>query len=167
MEFALSDSKRLTHIDPETGEARMVDVGAKAETERLARARARVRMSLATWSAIRDKRVAKGDVVAVARLAGIGAAKRTADLIPLCHPLRLTGIEVEVRSDEPCLVEIETCVRARDRTGVEMEALTAASVAALAIYDMCKALERTITIEEICLVEKSGGVSGHFQRDQG
>ncbi len=156
--------ERLTHIDPETGAARMVDVGGKAETERVAKARARVRLETSTWEAVRAGDVKKGDVLGVARIAGIQAAKRTAELIPLCHPLRLTSTKVEVSAERPGLVEIEATVKAFDRTGVEMEALTAASVAALTVYDMCKALERGIVIEEVCLLEKDGGKSGPFKR---
>ncbi len=154
----------LTHFDAE-GAPRMVDVTPKAETEREARARARVRMRAETRRLIDQGGVAKGDVLGVARLAGIMATKRTHELIPLCHPLRLTGVDVRLatadaeRPDEG-LVEVEAVVRARDRTGVEMEALTAASVAALTVYDMVKAVDRWMTIERLELLEKHGGKSG-------
>lgn len=152
----------LTHFDPE-GNARMVDVGEKAETERVATARASVRMQPATLKLIQDKAVAKGDVLAVAQLAGIMAAKRTPDLIPLCHPLALTSVQVLLRCElATSSVEIEATCRLRGKTGVEMEALTAASVAALTVYDMCKSADRGMTISEVRLVHKSGGKSGTF-----
>jgi cyclic pyranopterin phosphate synthase len=138
----------------------MVEVGAKAESERLARARATVRMSPATLERVLAGQVPKGDALAVARIAGIMAAKRTWELIPLCHPLALTGVEVDLRASGPGTVEIEACVRCRGPTGVEMEALTAVSVAALALYDMLKALEKGIEIGPVRLVEKRGGRSG-------
>jgi cyclic pyranopterin phosphate synthase len=143
----------------------MVDVSAKQETVREAIARATVRMTPATRRAVRLGNAPKGDVLGVARAAGILAAKRTSDLIPLCHPLRLTGIDVAF-SDEPRrgVLTIETRVRTVDKTGVEMEALTAASVAALTVYDMVKALEKGVTIARIQLVKKSGGKSGPWQR---
>jgi len=156
-------SPELTHFDPK-GDPRMVDVSAKPETERLARARATVRMREETRQLILSGRVKKGDVLAVARLAGIQAAKKTPDLIPLCHPLRLTGVDVKVEASEPGLVRIESTVRAFDRTGVEMEALVAASVAALTVYDMVKSADRWVSIEGVELVEKSGGKSGHLVR---
>lgn len=151
----------LTHLN-EAGEARMVDVGAKGETGREARAAATVRMRPETLAALLEGRVPKGDAGAVARLAGIMAAKRTSELIPLCHPLALTGVEVEVHPAGPDSVEITATVRTRGRTGVEMEALTAVSVAALALYDMLKALEKGIVIGPVRLLEKSGGRSGHW-----
>lgn len=138
----------------------MVEVGAKAESERLARARATVRMSPATLERVLAGQVPKGDALAVARIAGIMAAKRTWELIPLCHPLALTGVEVDLRASGPGTVEIEACVRCRGPTGVEMEALTAVSVAALALYDMLKALEKGIEIGPVRLMEKRGGRSG-------
>jgi cyclic pyranopterin phosphate synthase len=143
----------------------MVDVTAKAETAREARARVTLRMRPATLAAIRAGTVAKGDVLAVARLAGIMAAKRTAELIPLCHPLRLTGVDVAFRLDagRPA-VHVETAVRTVDKTGVEMEALTAAAGAALALYDMVKAIDRGLVVTDLCLVEKRGGRSGHWVR---
>jgi cyclic pyranopterin monophosphate synthase len=153
----------LTHFDPE-GNARMVDVGDKADTERMATARASVRMQAETLRLIQDKAVAKGDVLAVAQLAGIMAAKRTPDLIPLCHPLALTSVKVTLRC-EPATssVEIEAICRLRGKTGVEMEALTAASVAALTVYDMCKSADRGMVIGEVRLVHKSGGKSGTYE----
>lgn len=161
----MAEGSELTHFD-EHGAPRMVDVSAKGETSREARARATVRMKEETRRLIVENKVAKGDVLQVARIAGIQAVKRTAELIPLCHPLRITGVDVTLRSDTPGQVEIETTVRAFDRTGVEMEALTAASVAALTVYDMCKAVDRWMTIERVELMEKSGGKSGHVQRDE-
>ena len=153
----------LTHFDPE-GNARMVDVGDKAETERVATARASVRMKPETLRLIQDKAVAKGDVLAVAQLAGIMAAKRTPDLIPLCHPLALTSVRVTLRCEpSSASVEIEATCRLRGKTGVEMEALTAASVAALTVYDMCKSADRGMVIGEVRLVHKSGGKSGTYE----
>ena len=146
-------SRKLTHFD-DSGNAHMVDVGAKGETERVAVARASVTMQPATLKLIRDKKAAKGDVLAVAQLAGIMAAKKTPELIPLCHPLTLD----EVRN----AVDIEATCKLKGRTGVEMEALTAASVAALTVYDMCKSVDRGMVISEVKLVHKSGGKSGTF-----
>ncbi len=152
----------LTHLDPE-GQARMVDVTAKAKTAREARARAVLRMRPETLSAIKAGQVAKGDVLGVARVAGIMAAKRTAELIPLCHPLSLTGIDVQFEFDEQeSAVLIEARVRTVDKTGVEMEALTAAAVAGLTIYDMAKAMDRGMVLSEVSLLEKAGGRSGHW-----
>ncbi|HET6576286.1 MAG TPA: cyclic pyranopterin monophosphate synthase MoaC [Fimbriiglobus sp.] len=153
----------LSHFD-ESGASRMVDVGAKPETHRVARASALVRMQPATLALIRDKGVAKGDVREVARLAGIMAAKRTAELIPLCHPLPLTSVDVSFAFDGDCVLRVEATARVFGRTGVEMEALTAVSVAALTVYDMCKAADREMTVERVRLEEKSGGKSGHFRR---
>lgn len=153
---------RLTHLD-EQGRARMVDVSGKEATVREATARARVLLAPATLALVRDGALGKGDVLTVAQLAGIQAAKRTAELIPLCHPLALTHAEVSLRLDEVASsVEIETTCRTRGETGVEMEALTAATVAALAVYDMCKAVERGIRIADVRLVRKSGGRSGEW-----
>ncbi|HET7009709.1 MAG TPA: cyclic pyranopterin monophosphate synthase MoaC [Anaerolineales bacterium] len=150
----------ITHLD-EAGRARMVDVGGKAESERWAVARARVLMSDDTLRAARRGDLKKGDVRSVAELAGVMAAKRTAELIPLCHPLPLTDIQVEVRLvDDPPGAEIQATVRTIGRTGVEMEALTAVTVAALTVYDMVKALERGVRITDVRLVEKHGGRSG-------
>jgi cyclic pyranopterin phosphate synthase len=152
----------LTHFD-EAGRAAMVDVAGKAETERLAVARGRVVMQPATLALIAEGRAGKGDVLGVARLAGIMAAKRTADLIPLCHPLMLTKVSVDLTVAGPDAVEIEAQVRVTDRTGVEMEALTAVTVAALTVYDMVKAVDRGMRIEEVRLVLKEGGKSGRFE----
>ena len=144
----------------------MVDVSGKVETAREATARGRVVLRPETLALIVEGRVPKGDVLAVARVAGIMAAKRTPDLIPLCHPLELSGVEVELRPDAAAsAIEIEATVRTTGRTGVEMEALTAVSAAALTVYDMCKAVERTIRIEAIRLVAKSGGRSGDFRAE--
>jgi cyclic pyranopterin phosphate synthase len=152
----------LTHLDSE-GHARMVDVGAKAETQREAIARGAVLMQPETLRLIVAGNVPKGDVLAVARIAGIMAAKRTAELIPLCHPLLLTHIAVELWPDpDGGAVQIEATVRTTGKTGVEMEALTAVSVAALAIYDMCKAVDRGMRISEIRLAQKRGGRSGEI-----
>ena len=155
----------FTHLD-EDGRARMDDVGAKEVTAREATATASVTMSPATLKRIREGGVAKGDVLAVARLAGIMAAKRVPDLIPLCHPLALTAVEVALDCDEARhAVDIRATCRVSARTGVEMEALTAASVAALTVYDMCKAMDRAMVIGEVRLVYKSGGKSGTFRAD--
>ncbi len=152
---------RLTHIDS-AGRARMVDVGEKPPTERVARARARVRMSSATARAVEAGAGPKGEVLAVARLAGVQAAKQTGQLIPLAHPLMLTFVDVSASVDEAQgLVELLSEVRTIGRTGVEMEAMTAVSVAALTIYDMVKGLERGIVLEEIVLIEKRGGRSDY------
>jgi cyclic pyranopterin phosphate synthase len=154
----------LSHFD-ESGASRMVDVGAKPETNRTARASAVVRMRPETLQLVRDKGLAKGDVLEVARLAGIMAAKKTADLIPLCHPLPLTSVKLDFTFPAADAVRIEATVTVFARTGVEMEALTAVSVAALTVYDMCKAADRGMTIEAVRLEEKDGGKSGHFVRD--
>jgi len=154
----------LSHFD-EQGRSRMVDTSGKAETLREARASGLVRLAPATAILIRDRALAKGDVLEVARLAGIMAAKRTGDLIPLCHPLPITSAQLEFSFPAEDLLRIEATVRVVGRTGVEMEALTAVSVAALTIYDMCKSVDRVMTIEQIRLEEKSGGRSGTFRRD--
>ena len=152
----------LTHFD-ERGNARMVDVGAKDVTERVATARASVIMKPATLKLIRDKKASKGDVLTVAQLAGIMAAKKTPDLIPLCHPLALSSVDVTLSLDaKRNAVDIQATCRLKGRTGVEMEALTAASVAALTVYDMCKAVDRGMVISEVKLLHKSGGKSGTF-----
>jgi len=153
---------KLTHFD-DAGAAHMVDVGAKPETERVGIASATVTMLPATAKAVKAGVVGKGDVLGVARLAGIQAAKRTADWIPLCHPLRLTGVELELRV-EGAAVKITATVRAFDRSGVEMEALTAVSAAALTVYDMCKAIDRGMVIGDLRLDEKRGGKSGTWKR---
>src|SRR3954471_2132885 len=149
----------LTHFDA-TGASRMVDVGGKPETLRTARASGTIRMAPATLVRIRDRSLAKGDVLEVARLAGIMAAKRTSDLIPLCHPLPLNSVTVELAPQGDDRLRIEAQVQTVGRTGVEMEALTAVSVAALTVYDMVKAIDRGMTIESIRLEEKTGGQSG-------
>jgi len=154
---------RLTHFDAE-GKAAMVDVSAKAETERVATARGSVLMQPATLTLIAAGEMKKGDVLAVARLAGIMAAKRTAELIPLCHPLALTSVSVDLSIDRGRnAVDIEASCKLVGRTGVEMEALTAVSVAALTVYDMCKAVDRGMTITDIRLTRKSGGKSGSYE----
>ena len=155
----------LTHLDS-GGRARMVDIADKPSTERQAVARAVVRVSRATAQAVLEGNAPKGDVIGVARIAGIQAAKRTADLIPLCHPLALSFVGVEGSIDSKA-GEIELIARARTSgpTGVEMEALTAASVAALTVYDMIKGLERGAEIASVALIEKSGGRSGDWRRD--
>lgn len=154
----------LTHLDAE-GRARMVDVGDKPATPRECVARAVVRMAPATLAAIAEGRTPKGDVLAVARIAGVQAAKRTADWIPLAHPLALDVVEVELRLDAAAsCVHVEARVRAQARTGVEMEALVAASAAGLALYDMCKAIDRGMTLDAVRLVSKRGGKSGEWRR---
>jgi cyclic pyranopterin phosphate synthase len=155
---------QLTHFD-EHGASRMVDVGEKPITRRVARASGLVRMLPHTLTAILERAVSKGDVREVARLAGIMAAKRTAELIPLCHPLSVESIGLELEPDGDDVLRIEAAVEIHGKTGVEMEALTAVSVAALTIYDMCKSIDRGMTIERIQLESKSGGKSGDFARD--
>ncbi len=155
---------KLTHFDA-AGKAAMVDVGAKAETAREATARCRVMMQPSTLALIRQGDAKKGDVLGVARLAGLMAAKRTADLIPLCHPLPITSVSVDLSADGEDYVEIAATVRTTGRTGVEMEALTAASVAALTVYDMVKAVDRGMRIEALRVVAKSGGKSGDFTQE--
>ncbi|MGB4704876.1 MAG: cyclic pyranopterin monophosphate synthase MoaC [Candidatus Saccharicenans sp.] len=146
---------------------RMIDVAGKAETLRTAEARGEVRMSSAVLQLILENRLPKGDVLAAARLAGIQAAKKTSELIPLCHPLRITSVEVELRPvKSKRLVEIRSIVKAVDRTGVEMEALTAVAVACLTVYDMCKAFDRKMVIGDIHLLSKTGGKSGDFRWNQ-
>lgn len=152
----------LSHFD-ESGAGRMVDVTAKADTERRAVAGGQVRMLPETVRLIRDKALAKGDVLEVARLAGIMAAKRTADLIPLCHPLPLTGVKLDFDFPDDATVGIQCEVKTCGKTGVEMEALTAVSVAGLTIYDMAKAVDRGMMIGEIRLLEKAGGKSGPWK----
>ena len=154
----------LSHFD-EHGASRMVDTSAKAETARLARATARVRMAVETLRLIRSRELAKGDVLEVARLAGIMAAKKTADLIPLCHPLPLTSVTVEFTFPAEDALGVAATAAVFARTGVEMEALTAVSVAALTVYDMCKAVDRGMTIEAVRLDAKSGGRSGDYRRE--
>jgi cyclic pyranopterin phosphate synthase len=161
----MSDAKKLSHID-ESGSAQMVDVGSKDVTERVAIAKGQVLMRPETLQLIRDGGFEKGDVLGVARLAGVMAAKRTSELIPLCHPIPLTQITVELNelaSGEG--IEITAIARAAWKTGVEMEALTAATVAGLTVYDMCKAVDRGMRIEAVRVVEKSGGKSGDFSAE--
>jgi cyclic pyranopterin phosphate synthase len=155
----------LSHFD-EDGGSRMVDVGAKDITVRLARASGRVAMNPSTQLLVRDHKLAKGDVLEVARLAGIMAAKHTSDLIPLCHQLALDGVHVEFDFPDLQHIGIQATARASARTGVEMEALTAVLVAALTIYDMCKAVDRGMVIEAVQLEEKFGGESGYYKREQ-
>ena len=157
----------LSHLD-ETGRAQMVDVGAKPDSERVAIARGRITMQPQTLDLIQSGTMKKGDVLTVAQIAGIQAAKRTHELIPLCHPLLLTHIAVELtpgRAGETAWIEIEATVRTRGKTGVEMEALTAVSVAALTVYDMGKAVDRAMRIGDIRLMHKSGGKSGVWNRE--
>ena len=155
----------LSHFD-EQGASRMVDVGAKEITFRMARAESFVQMQPETLVRIRDRKFAKGDVFEVARLAGIMATKRTADLIPLCHPLGIDGVDLEISAVNDFTVRIEATVRVHGRTGVEMEALTATTVAGLTIYDMCKSVDRSMTIGPTRLLEKLGGKSGHFLAEE-
>jgi len=156
-------SQDLTHFDSQ-GNAHMVDVGVKDETHRVARASGSIRMLPATLELIRSGSAKKGDVLGVARIAAIQAAKRTSDLIPLCHPLALTKVSVEfsLRDSPEPTVTIEVIAETVGRTGVEMEALTAVSIGLLTVYDMCKAVDRGMTVSDLKLVEKSGGKSGHF-----
>lgn len=153
---------RLTHLNPK-GEAHIVDIGDKAATKRRAIARARLEAKPATVEAIIGSTLKKGDALAVARVAGIMAAKKTSDLIPLCHPIALTGVSVEIEADGASLL-ITASAETTGQTGVEMEALTAASVAALTLYDMAKGIDREMTISSVQLIEKTGGKSGDFKR---
>ena len=153
----------FTHFDA-TGASRMVDVGSKESTSRMARASGRLTLEPATLARIRERKVSKGDVLEVARLAGIMAAKRTDELIPLCHTLPLDAVAIDFGFPDSHTLAIDATARVTGRTGVEMEALVAVSVAALTVYDMCKSVDRSITIGEIRLEEKSGGKSGHFLR---
>jgi cyclic pyranopterin phosphate synthase len=158
---------KLTHV-AESGEAQMVDVSAKADTNRMARATGLIRMKPETLEAIEKAQVKKGDVIGVARIAGIMAAKKTSELIPLCHPLALTDVQISLEPDAALPgLRCEASVRTIGKTGVEMEALTAVSVALLTVYDMAKALDRGMTISDISLAEKSGGVRGDFSRLDG
>ncbi len=155
----------LTHLDKE-GHARMVDVTEKPLTHREAVAFGSVYMRPETLRLIRDKKVSKGDVICVARVAGIMAAKKTAELIPMCHPLNITSVDIDFKlNDAKNRIDIEACVRIVGRTGVEMEAMTAVSTAALTIYDMCKSADRAMVISDIMLMKKRGGKSGEFKRD--
>ena len=155
----------FTHID-EKGRVRMVDVSEKSPTIREAIAQGIVSMQPETFDKIQNQSVKKGNVLETARIAGIMGAKKTADLIPMCHPLNITHVQVDFYPDVSShTIRIEASARIKDQTGVEMEALTAVSIAALTIYDMCKSYDREITIKDICLLHKSGGKSGNFQRD--
>lgn len=152
----------FTHLD-EQGRARMVDVTAKQPSHRKAKARGRITMAPDTAAALADGTLEKGDALAVARVAGIHGAKKTSELVPLCHPLMLGSVAVDFRLGAD-FVEVEATVETFERTGVEMEALVACSVAALAIYDMCKARDKEMVVDDICLVEKTGGKSGDYKR---
>ncbi len=154
----------LTHLDAR-GRARMVDVSGKEATVRTATARCTVRMLASTMRLLRTGKTPKGDVLAVARIAGIQAAKRTPSLIPMCHHVQITGVQIALTAVSKTELAIEAVVRAADRTGVEMEALTAASVAALTVYDMLKAVDRAMVIGDLALYEKTGGKSGDFKRE--
>src|ERR1700678_1468988 len=156
----------LTHFD-DSGASRMVDVAAKEVTLRTARASGRIKLEPSTLALVMDRRLAKGDVLEVARLAGIMAAKRTGELIPLCHPLGLDSVEIALLPVEPDEIQIEAIVKVNGRTGVEMEALTAVSVAALTVYDMCKSIDRGMVIAQIQLEEKTGGRRGNYRRGGG
>lgn len=153
----------LTHLN-ERGEAHIVDIGDKASTKRRAVAQARVIAQSATITAIMGGRLKKGDALAVARIAGIMAAKKTAELIPLCHPIPLTKVSVDISAEGDTAIRIEATAETTGQTGVEMEALVAASTAALTLYDMAKAIDRAMVVTDICLLEKSGGKSGDFTR---
>lgn len=155
----------LTHFNA-AGEAHMVDVGAKDATHRIAIAEGRIRMQPGTLARIRTGGHRKGDVLGIARIAGIMAAKRTADLVPLCHPLALTRVDIDLATeDEPPGIRCRATVETHGRTGVEMEALTAVQIALLTLYDMCKAVDRGMVMQDIRLLEKTGGKSGHWRRD--
>lgn len=161
----MSADNPLTHFDAQ-GQAHMVDVGDKAHTARVARAAGSITMLPATFALVRDGNAKKGDVLGVARIAGIQASKRTSDLIPLCHPIALTKVSVDFSLDETNnRVDCEVTARTTGQTGVEMEALTAVSVALLTVYDMCKAVDRGMRIDGIRLLEKAGGKSGHWTAD--
>ncbi|MEF3304510.1 cyclic pyranopterin monophosphate synthase MoaC [Paenibacillus sp. GYB003] len=161
----MTDSSGLTHFNGE-GRARMVDVSGKAETNRTATARTTVTMRPATLDVIKQGKAGKGDVLAVAQVAGIMAAKKTSDWIPMCHPLPLTGIDIRFSDNGANELVIEATVKTRGQTGVEMEALTAVSAAALTVYDMCKALEKEMSIGPTVLLAKTGGKSGDFSRSE-
>jgi cyclic pyranopterin phosphate synthase len=157
---------KLSHLD-EQGRAKMVDVSDKDITSRIAVARGTIHMRTETLALILDDKIEKGDVFSVARVAGIMAAKKTSDLIPMCHPLNITSVEIDLKpAENPARVEIEASVRVSGKTGVEMEAMTAVSVAGLTIYDMCKAVDREMSIGEVRLVKKSGGKSGTFLKKE-
>ncbi|MBN2910010.1 cyclic pyranopterin monophosphate synthase MoaC [Polycladomyces sp. WAk] len=155
--------EKLTHFN-EQGRAKMVDVSGKPVTRRVAVARARVCMKPETLSRIRQGNMEKGDVLAVAQVAGIMAAKKTSELIPMCHPIPLRGVDLRFSEEGDSVLVIEAEVKTDSVTGVEMEALTAVSIAALTVYDMCKAIDKEITVEQTCLIRKTGGKSGDFIR---
>ncbi len=155
------NNAKLTHID-ENGASQMVDVSEKDVTERIAVAHARVTMKSETFSLIMDKKIAKGDVLGVARVAGIMAAKKTSELIPMCHPLNLNSVKINYEDNNQDSIEITSEVKVSGKTGVEMEALTAVSICALTIYDMCKSADRSMIISDVYLLKKSGGKSGNF-----
>ena len=159
----MATGNKLTHLDAE-GRARMVDVGDKPTSHRTARAEARLMATPETLELVRSGNAKKGDVITVAEIAGVMGGKRTSDLIPLCHPLSLSKINVKIEIEEACL-RVTTETRTQGQTGVEMEALTAAGVAALTLYDMLKAVDKSMTIEGLRLLEKTGGVSGDYKRD--
>ena len=162
----MQNQNDFTHFNDE-GRARMVDVGAKPPTRRTAVAGARVLVSRETFSLIRSGGMKKGDVLTVAQVAGIMGAKRTSELIPMCHPVTVDGIDLSLSLDEErCAVEIRATVSCDGRTGVEMEALTAAATAALTVYDMCKAVQKDMVITELRLIEKTGGVHGDYYREE-
>jgi len=156
----------FTHID-ESGRARLVDVSAKGDTVRVATARGRVLMDPKTFELVRNGGMAKGDVLGIAQVAGVMGAKRTPEVIPLCHPLPITGVDLAFELNErDSAVEISATVRVTGKTGVEMEALTAVSIAALTVYDMCKAVDKDMIIDGVRLMEKTGGKSGHYLREE-
>ncbi len=157
---------KLTHFD-EKGQPRMVDVSDKSDTQRMAIACCTVYMKPATLQLIQDKKVAKGDVLYVAQVAGIMAAKKTSELIPMCHPLNIASVEMSLNPDkEKSCIDIQAVVKVTGKTGVEMEALTAVAVAGLTVYDMCKAVDKDMTVTDIRLIEKSGGKSGAYKRNE-
>ncbi len=159
----MSDSESLTHFD-EQGRARMVDVGAKPATQRTAVASATIKMGSRTAELIRNRELSKGDVIEVARIAGIMAVKQTPNLIPMCHSIHVDSVNVEFDFSDSTTLDIVATVTALDRTGVEMEALTSASVSALTVYDMCKSVDREMVVQQIRLEKKTGGKSGDFER---
>ena len=162
----MRNGEDFTHFGPD-GRARMVDVGEKAPSLSRAEAGARVLVSRETFDLIRTGGMKKGDVLTVAQIAGIMGAKRTPELVPMCHPILIQGVDLSLRLDEArCAVEIRAEVRCEGKTGVEMEALTAASVAALTVYDMCKAVQKDMVITDVRLISKSGGVHGDFHREE-
>ena len=164
-DFSGVTSSSLTHVN-ERGEARMVDVGAKSDTHRTAVASSRITMSLAAADAIRTNSNSKGDCLQVARIAAIQASKQTSNLIPLCHTILIDSVQVQHEWLSEMVLEWRITVKSKGQTGVEMEALTAASIAALTVYDMCKAIDRSMTISEVMLLTKTGGTRGDYQRNE-